>query len=114
MGGAIVPEETDDVKLAKAQHQQAHNERRENKQDNYSEEDRQFVYTNVEAVEARPLRHYVQLFKNMEYPTAFGLEAPEDVNQKFQVQIPVQTYTVNPTTYTNKVQVQTPAVQTYA
>merc|ERR1712088_566870 len=66
--GAIVPEDTDSVKLAKAQHREAHEEQRENeynhdqsKEDIFGEEGKPVTYDFN--TPARPLRHYVQIFK---------------------------------------------------
>merc|ERR1719225_2282724 len=66
--GAIVPEDTDSVKLAKAQHREAHEEQRENEfnqvqteENVFGEEGKPVTYDSN--TPARPLRHYVQIFK---------------------------------------------------
>jgi len=82
--GAIVPEDTASVKLAKAQHHEAHQERLENENDQ-SEED---VFGEDGRQPARPLRHYIQLFKNTQTPVTY--------NQKVQVQTPAHIYAINP------------------
>jgi hypothetical protein len=82
--GAVVPQDTESVKIAKAQHASAKNAE-------HMMNPHHVVYSNVEA---KPLRHYLSMAKKVA------------VNQ---VQTPVQTYTVPVQTVNHVQRVQTPA-----